>query len=182
MILLDTDAKIFLVGFMGSGKTTLGRLLAARLGWDFVDLDERMEVEEGSSILHIFAEKGEPYFRELESRVLRELASRRGNAVIACGGGTFCSAENKTMMRQRGITVWLDQPFDQIWARREDLARRRPLLRGEGEVRALYEDRIRFYRDAAFHLPVSEGGLERTLEALVHMLQERTGLGQDRDP
>src|SRR5262245_28683036 len=71
---LGADAKIFLVGFMGTGKTTLGRLLAERLAWGFQDLDEAMETLEGESIPSIFSGKGEPYFRALESRVLRELA------------------------------------------------------------------------------------------------------------
>src|SRR5437899_1686428 len=133
MDLSQPDAKIFLVGFMGTGKTTLGQLLAERLVWGFVDVDDIIERAEGASIVRIFAEKGESYFREVERGVLAGLATCAGHAVIACGGGTFCSAENQMLMRRCGITVWLDQPFDRIWDRREELASARPLLHEKAE-------------------------------------------------
>ena len=174
---VSTHAKIFLVGFMGTGKTTLGRLLADRLGWEFHDLDGLMEDEEGASIIRIFAEKGEPYFRELEQRTLARLAAAPGRAVIACGGGTFCTAENQALLHRCGITVWLDQPFDQIWRRRDELARHRPLMRGESEVRHLYEERAAFYTRASLHLTVMEGELPAALRNLLGLLRERFAIG-----
>jgi shikimate kinase len=179
MLLTEPDEKIFLVGFMGAGKSTLGRLLASRLGWEFQDIDILMEETEGSSIIRIFIEKGEPYFRELERRALAQLAASPGRSVIACGGGTFCTPENQALMRVSGITVWVDQPFDRIWKRRGDLASQRPLLRGEAEVSALYEQRTTFYRLATVHLAVDEMEIVDALEVLLRLLRERYGLRAD---
>ena len=167
------DVKVFLVGFMGTGKTTLGRLLADRLGWEFVDVDDVIEQAEGASIVRIFVEKGESYFREIERGVLAGVLARSGHAVIACGGGTFCIPENQALMERSGITVWLDRPFDRIWQRREELASARPLLRSEAEVRALYERRLAFYQQAALHVPVAEQSLPSALEYLLRLLRER---------
>ncbi len=170
---LTADTKIFLVGFMGAGKTTIGRMLAARLGWEFRDLDAVIEEEAGTTIVRIFAEKGEPWFRALEARALARLAGAPGRAVIACGGGTFCSPGSQSLMRLGGITVWIDQPFDQIWERRDALAGERPLLSGESELRALYDRRIGFYRLADLRVPVSEGRLPEAVEELVLLLGKR---------
>ncbi len=144
--------KIFLVGFMGAGKTTLGRLLAARLGWPFHDVDTAVEESEGASVLRIFRERGEPYFRGAEIRALQALAAEPGPAVIACGGGTFCDAGNQEVMRAHGLSVWVDTPFETIWARREALARERPLAGSESGMRALYTRRLPFYRMAAIRV------------------------------
>jgi len=128
MIAARPVSKIYLVGFMGVGKTTLGRLLADRLGWIFVDLDAEIEAAEGTSIVRIFEEKGEPYFRAIERRVLAEVSARAGTLVVACGGGAFCTTENQTVMHAHGVTVWLDRPFERIWQHREELGSVRPLL------------------------------------------------------
>lgn len=173
---LQPSAKIFLVGFMGAGKSTLGRLLADRLGWDFADVDDVIEAHESSSIVRLFAEKGEPYFRAVERRTLAALAASSRPAVVACGGGTFCDLENQSVMARHGLAVWVDQPFDQIWQRRDELARTRPLLRGEAELRALYAQRAPFYRLAPLHLTVSEGELPRALEELLRQLRDRFAL------
>src|SRR5436309_16112299 len=104
----NPDLKIFLVGFMGTGKTTLGRLLAERIGWVFFDLDALMEEVEGATIMRIFIEKGEPYFRALESSTIARLAAHPGHAVIASGGGTFRTPQHQAVMLQRGHC--LDRP------------------------------------------------------------------------
>jgi shikimate kinase len=174
--LLDPTGKIFLVGFMGSGKTSLGRLLAGRMGWTFFDLDAALEEAEGASIMRIFVEKGEAYFRSVEQLTLREIAERPVHAIVACGGGTFCSPENQSLLRRHGLTVWLDQPFDRIWQRREELARRRPLWRGEGPLRELYDSRVPFYQLAGVHLPVEEDQVPQAVERLLAILRERHGV------
>lgn len=164
--------RIFLIGFMGTGKSTLGTLLADRLGWDFLDVDSLIEEAEGASIVRIFAEKGEPHFRELERRILAGLASYPRRAVIACGGGTFCTEENRNLMLRAGITVWIDQPFDRIWERRSELSRERPLMGGEAELRALYEQRVPLYRFALLRLAVADQALPQALSELRRMLDE----------
>ena len=173
-MIVAANFKIFLVGFMGSGKTTLGRLLAERLGWGFFDLDAVMEELEGATIMRIFIEKGEGYFRRLEQATVERLAAHPGRAVVACGGGTFCSPENQALLQAHGLTVWIDQPFDQIWQRKDALARQRPLLRGESAVRALYDQRVPFYQLASIHLPVAEEGIPEAVGRLFQLIQERT--------
>jgi shikimate kinase len=165
--------KIFLIGFMGAGKTTLGRLLAERIGWEFLDIDTMIEQSEGSSVVRVFVEKGEAHFRAIEKGVLARAAASPSRAVVACGGGTFCDPDNMRLMTIGGVTVWVDQPFDRIWERREDLSRVRPLLRGEAEMRALYLERLPDYSRAALHLPVADGNLARALEELLRLLGER---------
>ena len=163
-------AKIYLVGFMGAGKTTLGRQLAGRLHWPFEDLDTAIERAEGNSILRIFVEKGEPYFRQLEHRALMELAALPGRAIVASGGGTFCAPENRAVMQQTGITVWIDQPFERIWGRRDQLADVRPLMRGEHDLRALYDERAPLYGLATLHLAVGDRGLAEAGDDLLRIL------------
>jgi len=163
-------AKIYLVGFMGAGKTTLGRLLAERLHWPFEDLDTTIERAAGATITRVFAEKGEAWFRDLERRVLTEAAAQPGRAIVASGGGTFCAPENRAVMQRTGITVWIDHPFERIWERRSELAELRPLLRDEKVLRALYEERAPLYALATLHLPVADRALPEALEELLRLL------------
>ena len=162
--------KIYLVGFMGAGKTTLGRLLGERLCWPFEDLDTSIERAEGASISRIFEEKGEPYFRELERRVLREAAALPGRTIVASGGGTFCAPENRAVMQRTGITVWVDRPFERIFVGREELAGPRPLMRGQRDLRTLYEERAPLYSLATLHLSVADRGLPDALADLLRLL------------
>src|SRR3954447_21902345 len=101
-----TSDRLFLIGYRGSGKSTVGRLLAERLGWAFVDADEELEIRAGRSIADIFTTDGEPAFRALESAVLRELASRDRH-VIACGGGVVLRDDHRRLLRTGGHCVWL---------------------------------------------------------------------------
>ncbi|MDE6238496.1 MAG: shikimate kinase [Muribaculaceae bacterium] len=120
---------IFLIGYMASGKTTLGRALAASTGMRFVDLDEFIEVEAGKSINDIFAEDGESGFRRLESLILRKLtATDDDNIIVACGGGTPCFGDNMEVMNQAGMTVWLTAPVEVIIRRLEAERASRPLV------------------------------------------------------
>ena len=167
-------SKIYLVGFMGSGKTTLGRLLARRLGWEFHNLDDTIVASRGVSIRTIFEEEGEPRFRALERAALARIAATPGRAVVATGGGTFCAAENRALIERTGVAIWLDQPFDRIWGRRELLADERPLFKGESEARALFETRRDFYGRAAVRILVEENGFEQALEQIVGFLATRS--------
>lgn len=147
------DRPIFLVGFMASGKTVVGGLLAERLGVEFVDTDDRVERRERSSVERIFAERGERYFRQREWEVLSETAPGQGR-VVATGGGAFTGAEARRWMKRHGVTVWLDVGLDEA-RRRLGKRRDRPLWPGEQglALRILYERRRAVY--ALAHLRVA---------------------------
>lgn len=120
---------IYLVGFMGSGKSTLGRRLAARAGWTFMDLDTMIEQEEGMTVTRIFKEKGEAYFRELESKVLRDTEGMK-DVVIACGGGTPCHGDNMDFMNNAGLSIYLKLAAKALFERLHNAKVTRPLLEG----------------------------------------------------
>ena len=141
---------IFLVGFMGSGKTTVGRRLADRLGLDFLDVDDLVVEREGRSVERIFRDSGEAAFRRAEWETLQSLDGRRG-CVVATGGGVFQEAERRGWLRRRGITVWLDAPFSDCLQRVGPDAGR-PLWNPTGDAeafRALFERRRAAYALAA---------------------------------
>ena len=107
---------VFLIGYMGCGKTTLGVVLARQMGLRFIDLDEYIEQREGMSINEIFASAGEAGFREMETAALHDMAGMT-DAIIACGGGTPCHGDNMALMNKVGITVWLTTSPERITAR-----------------------------------------------------------------
>lgn len=125
---MNRNGKIFLVGFMGSGKSTAGRKLAARLGWSFIDLDERIESCTGMKITEIFQTKGEQSFRETETEQLHRL-EKINNAVISTGGGTPCFDGNMDFMLANGVTVYLRLTPVQLKRRLERSGSERPLIR-----------------------------------------------------
>ncbi|MBX2926676.1 MAG: shikimate kinase [Saprospiraceae bacterium] len=121
--------KIYLTGFMGTGKTYTGRRLAAVLGFAFLDLDEAIATEQGCSVAEIFQTEGEARFRELEKRALRATETL-GRTVIACGGGTPCYEDNMQWMNEQGVTVWLKVPAEELYRRLTAHPEQRPLLAG----------------------------------------------------
>jgi shikimate kinase len=137
--------KIYLVGFMGAGKTTIGRELAARLDVPFFDLDELVGAAEKLSIKDIFAQHGEPYFRKRERDILRSTRHLE-RAVIATGGGTFTFDDNIQFIQAEGISVYLSAPYSLLRARIGDKAAERPLFRDDDAAHELYGNRIRYYR------------------------------------
>jgi len=160
---------VCLTGFMGSGKSTVGRMLAAQLAWRFADLDAEIESESGRSISQIFAQKGEAVFRQIEheclARVLGSAAARNARMVLALGGGTFAQPRNAALIRefgagaaQRGAgaaVIWLDCPAGDL-LQRCVLMGDRPLFRDEASFRKLYEERLPYYRQADYR--VESGG------------------------
>jgi shikimate kinase len=136
-------APIFLVGFMGAGKTTVGRALADQLNFAFIDLDEMIERRAGKSIQQIFSEQGEVEFRRQETAAIQSCRDRR-NTVIALGGGAYVSETNRDLLRGMGKTVWLDCPLD-ICLARINHDESRPLLSDEREMNALLERRLPAY-------------------------------------
>lgn len=137
--------RIYLVGFMACGKTTVGRCLAQVLERPFLDLDAEIERQAGKTIKQIFAESGEAAFRALEHEVLVS-GGRETEAVVATGGGTFCSDLSRTYMQQTGVTIWLDLPYTEVVRRVGPLGKRnRPLFRDMEQVRQLFERRSPAY-------------------------------------
>jgi shikimate kinase len=160
--------KIYLVGFMGSGKTTIGRELAARIDAPFFDLDELIEAAEKMSIREMFAQKGEPYFRKRERDLLRS-TRHLDSAVIATGGGTFTFDENIQFIQSEGLSVYLAAPYALLRARigsKED----RPLFRDDLSTHELYANRIRYYRMADLTLDTREE--ETPVEIVERLLLE----------
>ena len=145
--------RIYLVGFMGAGTSTVGRALAERLGVPFVDLDEAFEALAGMTIRKAFEERGEAWFREREAELLRGTASLPG-AVVALGGGTFTFPENRTFVQRSGRSLFLDVSFEVIAGRLGGKAADRPLFRSVEEARALYEARLASYRLSDRILPL----------------------------
>lgn len=148
------NAPIFLVGFMGAGKSTVGRALAERLEYDFFDLDELIEARAGKSVQAIFGELGEAEFRRLEHEAIRGCGNR-SRAVIALGGGAYVSEENRALLRTIGRTVWLDCPLD-ICLRRISGDASRPLLGDEDAMRELLEERRPAYAQADYVVETGE--------------------------
>jgi shikimate kinase len=138
--------KLYLVGFMGAGKTTVARALARRLGWKFEDIDERIESRERKSVASIFAQHGEPYFRQLERQALGELLPER-HIVIASGGGTFVEPDNRALMLADGSVAWLDLPLTRV-LERCPADGRRPLAADRAQMEALYQRRQLAYAQA----------------------------------
>lgn len=144
---------IFLVGFMGAGKSSVGRALGRRLGWPFHDLDERIQRRAGRSIEQIFGELGEGAFRRAEHSELRALLGELGPsaAVVALGGGAFAGADNLALLKQ-ARTVFLDTNVEELRRRCEADGVSRPLLRDVDQFRALYESRRASYLRASLHI------------------------------
>jgi shikimate kinase len=169
---------IFLVGYRGTGKSTIARLLGNRLGWEWTDADTALEHRFGRTIPAIFAQDGEVGFRSMESAVLEDLCRLR-NHVIATGGGVVLSADNRERMRQAGQVIWLMADADTIWQRLQAdaaIGRERPMLTigGRAEVEELLQIRQPHYRACA-NLMVETGGRtpEEVAEAILAWLKDQ---------
>jgi shikimate kinase len=150
LLKLKRTPGLYLIGFMGSGKSAVGRLLADELGWSFADIDEDIEKAQGVSIAEIFDTRGEPEFRVIEREAVRKRVREVEYGkpmVVALGGGAFVDTENRKILEERGVTIWLDCPFPRICARVEGQTHR-PLARDSDSFRQLFEDRRDVYSQA----------------------------------
>lgn len=163
-----TVDKIYLVGFMAAGKSTVARCLAARLGWRAEDIDELVEARERRTISEIFARQGEPYFRQLEREILRLLLPLR-HVVVATGGGTFMDADNRAAMNTDGLSIWLDVPFDILLARLPADGRR-PLVADRAQMEQLFAVRQAAYAQARLRIEAGAAEAEEIAEQILERL------------
>ena len=160
--------KLYLVGFMGAGKTSVARALGRRIDWRVEDVDERIESRERRSVATIFAQNGEAYFREVERSILQELLPER-NVIVATGGGTFVDADNRIVMLADGAVAWLDVPLIRILDRVPPDGRR-PLAGDREQMEQLFARRQVAYCQAHVRIDAS-----RPIDEVVERLLEWIG-------
>jgi len=161
--------KVYLVGFMGAGKSTLARALGRRLDWPTVDVDEAIERREHMTVAEIFARHGEPYFRAVERQVIvDDLATR--HVVVATGGGTFADPQNRSLINGDGVSVWLDVPLERLIAR-VPADGRRPLAADRAGFERLFHARREAYAHAHVRLDAARAGVEALVEELIEWLE-----------
>lgn len=165
--------NLILIGFMGAGKTTVGKLLSKEKNMQFVDTDERIAAEQGKSIPDIFSEYGEPYFRDLETDVLKRMQKDTQNAVISVGGGMPVREENRMLLRNLGCVIYLSAVKQTILSRVQSDGSR-PMLNGddlEKKVEELMRAREHLYRQAA-HLDIRTDG--RSVHQVMQIIDQET--------
>ena len=170
-------AKFFITGYMGSGKSTAGKKLSAKLGYEFIDLDKFIETEYQQTIPEIFSTKGETEFRAMEHNALKKLIEK-DNIVVACGGGTPCYYNNMELMNNHGNTVYLKMSADSLVHRLMDAKEKRPLVanKSEAELRTFVnrqlEKREDFYHQAQYTVK----GKDLDIDELVLFVKEKVGV------
>ncbi len=162
---------IYLVGFMGSGKSTIGRKLASKLGWRFADLDDDIEAYTAKTIPEVFDQDGETEFRRIESAMLA-LRIAEVNAgkplVLALGGGAFAQPQNRLALKNAGLTIWLDVPFALVEQRVAGFSHR-PLARDSEKFRALFEKRRPAYAEAQAHIALNSNDARQAINAILQL-------------
>ena len=161
--------KVYLVGFMGSGKTSVARALAERLRWEPVDIDQLIEERELMPVSEIFARRGEGHFRAVERSVLLEQLGTR-HRVVATGGGTFVDPINRAAINRDGVSIWLDVPLDRL-IDRVPADGRRPLAGDRAEFERLYAVRRAAYEQAHHRLDAGRTSIHALVEQVADWLE-----------
>jgi len=179
--------NIYLVGYMGTGKTTVGKLLAKKLRRSFIDVDEFIENRYRKTIAAIFEEKGEAGFRKIEHRALQEISSFE-NIVVSTGGGLPCFFDNMDLLNQTGITVYLRASVDELFDRLSADMQKRPLVKGKNadELRNFIETNLKkrepFYNQSHFIFDVrhcsTRKEMEQWVEELFSRIEKQSGINQ----
>jgi shikimate kinase len=166
--------RIFLIGFMGSGKTHWGGLLSQRLQLPFLDLDSIITETEGKAITDIFQEHGEEYFRLLEKDILRDVIEKYPALVLSCGGGTPCFFNNIDLMKKEGTVVWLNTSIEALAERLKREKAKRPLIKdiSDDELRSYIlkkmNDRRLYYEQADVHVDEADANIDSLLQQILH--------------
>ncbi len=163
-----TVDKIYLVGFMAAGKTSLAAALSQRLGWPVKDIDDLIERREHRTVASIFAREGEAYFRQVERQVLLELVPLR-HVIVATGGGTFVDPDNRAVINADGFSVWLDAPLPELLTR-IPADGRRPLAADRAQMERIYEARRAAYEQAHLRLDAARASVDALAEQLCAQL------------
>lgn len=163
---------IFLCGFMGCGKTTIGKCLAEKLSAKYIDMDEYIEKHEGKKISQIFAEKGEPYFRQIEADTVKNLSETNG--IISCGGGAMLNDKSSETARENGEVVFLDVPFDVCYERiNNDLNRPIVMNNTKEQLKAIYDRRYPVYMKNSSICVHADDSPKKITETILHLLIDR---------
>jgi shikimate kinase len=161
--------KVYLVGFMGCGKSSVARALARRLDWRSVDIDELIEAREHRTVAEIFTRQGEGYFRAVERAILVEQLPSR-HVVVATGGGTFADPQNRAAIQQDGLSIWLDAPLERL-IRRVPADGRRPLAADRAAFEQLYQQRRAAYQQAHHRVDAGRAAVDAIVDELADWLQ-----------
>ena len=164
--------NIYLVGFMGSGKSTVGKILAEKLNMKFVDIDKLIEEKEGMKIKDIFEQKGESYFRELERKQIEAIVNQEG-LVVSTGGGLGANLDNMNLMKKNGDVVWLDVSLNTVLDRLKN-DQDRPLLKQPTEkIKQLFEERKNVYRLANIRINADKKTPSQIVEEILTKIKRR---------
>jgi len=166
--------RIYLIGFMGVGKTHWGKILSNKLGLPFYDLDELIVEREGRSINQIFDEEGEEYFRTTERDILREFSQENESMLLSCGGGAPCFFNNIAFMNEMGVTIWINTPFEIILGRLRQERKKRPLLKdlSDEQLKTFIvkknADRRMYYEQAKLIVDERVIEIEKLIKQILH--------------
>ncbi len=172
---------IYLTGFMGSGKSTIGPILANTLGWDFFDLDRLIENKTEKKIREIFEQEGENYFRKLETDTLKEISESQ-NVIISLGGGTAANEENLEILKKTGKIIYLKVSLDTVYQRLKYKKDRPALTKSNSEslsrkemtdrIKKLMERRVRYYEQADYTIDTDSNSVGKTIDKIVKIISQ----------
>jgi shikimate kinase len=164
--------NVYLIGFMGSGKSTVGKILAEKLNMNFIDIDKLIEEKEGMKIKDIFEQKGESYFRELERKQIEAIVNQEG-LVVSTGGGLGANLDNMNLMKKNGDVVWLDVSLNTVLDRLKN-DQDRPLLKQPTEkIKQLFEERKNVYRLANIRINADKKTPSQIVEEILSKIKRR---------